>query len=67
MSRLKSNRGQGLVEYVLVLVLMALLAIGSLKFLGQKTHNAFAQAGQALNTQMDYSKSMAQEKGEVGD
>ena len=31
-------------------LLMGLMAIGSLKFLGKKTHNAFKEAGDAVDT-----------------
>ena len=55
MSRLKNYRGQGLVEYVLVLVLMVVLCAGAVRFLGTKTHNAFSQAGTALESEMTYS------------
>lgn len=57
MSHRLNERGQGLVEYVLAVVLMALLAIGAIKFLGQKTHNAFVQAGTDVQDQMNYTTS----------
>jgi pilus assembly protein Flp/PilA len=65
MPRLKNRRGQGLVEYVLVLVLMAVLSVGALRFLGTKTHNAFAQAGSALSDEMSYSSSNAKTTGTI--
>ena len=46
---MKNNRGQGLVEYILIVVLMSLLAVGAIRSLGRKTHNAFADAASALN------------------
>jgi Flp pilus assembly pilin Flp len=64
MSRLKSKKGQGLVEYVLVLVLMALLSVGTLKLLGKKTHNAFKQAADSVQDEADYAAKKGQsEKG----
>ena len=66
LNRKLGKRGQGLVEYVLVVVLMGLLAIGSLKFLGQKTHNAFKTAGDAVDTQTNYGNSAGQTSGTIG-
>lgn len=62
----KREAGQGLVEYVLVVVLMGLLAIGSLKFLGQKTHNAFKTAGDAVDAQTTYGDQTGQTSGALG-
>jgi Flp pilus assembly pilin Flp len=67
MQNLKNERGQGRVEYVLVVVLMGLLAIGSLKFLGQKTHNAFKTAGDAIDAQTTYGDGTGQTPGRIGD
>jgi hypothetical protein len=66
MSNLRNRKGQGLVEYVLVIALMGLLAIGSLKFLGQKTHNAFSAAAKAVDDQTTYAKDLGQQQGEIG-
>jgi Flp pilus assembly pilin Flp len=52
MQNLKNNRGQGLVEYILIVVVMALLAIGGMRALGKNTHNAFVQASGALSSDM---------------
>jgi len=65
MSRLNSNKGQGLVEYVLVLVLMAVLAVGAVRFVGIKTHNAFIQSGTALNNEMTYSTNNGSTQGNI--
>jgi Flp pilus assembly pilin Flp len=65
-SRLKNRRGQGLVEYVLAVVLMALLCVGAVKYLGTKTHNAFVQAGDQLDKQMTYSDQNGQGHGTLG-
>ena len=65
MSRLKSRRGQGLVEYVLILVLMGVLSVGALRYLGAKTHNGFSQAGTALEDEMTFSHENAHNHGEV--
>jgi Flp pilus assembly pilin Flp len=53
MSNLRNNRGQGLVEYILLVVVMALLAIGGIRVLGKNTHNAFVQASDTLNEDMN--------------
>ena len=53
MPYLTNKRGQGLVEYILIVVVMALMAIGAIRALGKKTHNAFAQATTALNSDMN--------------
>lgn len=66
LNRKLGKRGQGLVEYVLVVVLMGLLAIGSLKFLGQKTHNAFKTAGDAVDAQTTYGDQTGQTSGALG-
>jgi len=52
MSNLKSQKGQGLVEYILIVVVMALMAIGAIRSLGKKTHNAFSQAASTLSNDM---------------
>ena len=49
MSRLRGSQGQGLVEYILVVVLMAILAIGVVKALGSKTQQGFTKATHALD------------------
>jgi uncharacterized protein (UPF0333 family) len=56
MPNLKSQRGQGLVEYVLLLVLMVVLAAGAVHYVGQKTQNAFSQAGKTLDQQLSYAQ-----------
>ena len=41
-----------MVEYILIVVVMALLAIGGMRALGKNTHNAFVQASGALSSDM---------------
>ena len=53
MSNLKNESGQGLVEYILIVVVMALLAIGGIRALGKNAHNAFVQASDTLNSDMN--------------
>src|SRR5439155_26592663 len=42
------KRGQGLVEYALILVLIAIVVILILTFLGQKVNDTFSTVGSAL-------------------
>ena len=42
------KRGQGLVEYALILVLIAIVVILILTFLGQKVQTTFSRVGSAL-------------------
>ena len=46
--RIHTARGQGLVEYALVLVLVAVVVIGSLTMLGQRTSQVFGQVNCTL-------------------
>lgn len=46
---LKSEKGQGLVEYALIIVLIALAAIVAMKFLGSSVNTTFCSAGSTLN------------------
>jgi Flp pilus assembly pilin Flp len=65
MQNLKNNRGQGLVEYILVVVVMALLAIGGIRVLGKNTHNAFVQASDTLNKDMTSATSDGVKTGKI--
>lgn len=42
------KKGQGLVEYALILVLIAIVVILILTFLGNKVNNVFSQVGSGL-------------------
>ena len=42
------KKGQGLVEYALILVLIAIVVILILTFLGQKVNNTFSRIGSGL-------------------
>jgi pilus assembly protein Flp/PilA len=46
----KEEEGQDLTEYALLLVLLALAAIGTLNTLASAINNVFSQATSALNT-----------------
>jgi pilus assembly protein Flp/PilA len=43
------ERGQGLVEYALILVLIAIAVIVILQVVGQQTNNAFSNVSNGLN------------------
>ncbi|MBI3291417.1 MAG: hypothetical protein HYZ73_01190 [Elusimicrobia bacterium] len=44
----RQSRGQGLVEYILVVALIALLAIGAIRLFGRATKSAFQQAAATI-------------------
>ncbi len=46
---LKDNRGQGLVEYALIIALVSIVAIVALKFLGAKASNTLNNAANTLS------------------
>jgi len=48
LSHVKSERGANLVEYILLIALIALLMIGAVTFLKDRVSNKFNQAGNAL-------------------
>jgi pilus assembly protein Flp/PilA len=43
------RKGQGLVEYALILVLIAIVVILILTFLGTRVNNTFSTIGSAIN------------------
>ncbi|MHC1697391.1 MAG: Flp family type IVb pilin [Geobacteraceae bacterium] len=47
-SLLKKEEGQTLVEYALLLVLIAIVVIAAVTLVGQKTNNAFSTIGASL-------------------
>ncbi len=47
-SVLRDERGQGLVEYALIIALVSLVAISALKFLGSKASNTLNNAANAV-------------------
>lgn len=44
MKTLRSTKGQGMVEYILILGLIALIAFAAVKLLGQHVNTAFESA-----------------------
>lgn len=44
----RERSGQGLVEYILVVALIALLAIGAVRLFGKATKSAFQQAAATI-------------------
>ena len=45
----RNERGQGLVEYALILVLIAVVVIAAVTTLGQKANNTFSSIGSSIN------------------
>ena len=48
-SLLGDDRGQGLVEYALIIALVSVVALVSLSFLGTKANNTLSNAANTLN------------------
>jgi len=46
----KNEEGQGLVEYALILALIAIVVIAALTILGTKVKNTYTNVGAALNS-----------------
>jgi len=46
---MKNEEGQGLIEYALILALVALLVIVALKFLGHTVANTYNNIGNAMS------------------
>jgi pilus assembly protein Flp/PilA len=46
----RSDEGQGLTEYALILALIAIVAIAALTLLGHKVTNALSTVGNSLTT-----------------
>jgi Flp pilus assembly pilin Flp len=53
MRQLRSRRGQGLVEYIMIVVLMTLLCVGAIKKLGQQTESSFDKAAEVLKEETE--------------
>jgi pilus assembly protein Flp/PilA len=51
MSVLRNERGQGLVEYALLLILIALVVFAMLQGTGRNINNAFSRINSAVGTQ----------------
>lgn len=48
-TRIKNERGASLVEYALLLALIAVVCIAAITFIGQKADESFSSTGRALN------------------
>ena len=46
---LKDDRGQGLVEYALVIALVAMIALATLRVLGHRVNNSLGSASNAFS------------------
>lgn len=47
-SLLRNSRGQGLIEYLIVVALIAVATIGVMRFVGQAVNSRFASIGDAI-------------------
>jgi Flp pilus assembly pilin Flp len=47
--RSKPNKGQGLVEYAVILALVAIVVIGAMRLLGPRVGNSFSTINNSLN------------------
>ncbi len=48
-ARVNSERGASLVEYALLVALIAVVCIGAVTFLGRQTSQSFSNIGNSLN------------------
>ena len=48
-TRIKNERGASLVEYALLLALIAVICIAAISFIGQKADESFSSTGSALD------------------
>ena len=48
-TRIKNERGASLVEYALLLALIAVVCIAAITFIGNKAEESFSETGSALN------------------
>jgi len=53
MPHLKTNRGQGLVEYILIVALMGILAIVAINKLSTQTQSGFTKASTKLHDEIE--------------
>ena len=53
MKNVKNQKGQGMTEYIILVALIAIVAIGAVRFFGEKTEEGFQQAGEALGKTND--------------
>jgi len=59
---LKNQKGQGLVEYILIVALIALLVLGAVKFFGKKTRKGYEEAAKTIDTQVQSSITEGQQE-----
>ncbi len=48
-ARVRSERGASLVEYALLVALIAVVCVGAVTFLGRQTADSFSDIGNSLN------------------
>jgi Flp pilus assembly pilin Flp len=65
-ARIKNQKGQGMTEYILIVALIAVFAIGAIKFFGTSTANNFSAAANATNTAVGSATGGGNPSGAVG-
>ncbi|HPN65544.1 MAG TPA: hypothetical protein PLB12_01170 [Candidatus Goldiibacteriota bacterium] len=50
---IKSKKGQGMTEYILIIALIALFVIGGVKFFGQKVKKGFNDSAETIEKSVD--------------
>ncbi|MBR3653925.1 MAG: Flp family type IVb pilin [Elusimicrobia bacterium] len=48
---LRNNKGQGMVEYILIIVLVVIVVIAGVKMFGGKVNNMFQDSTQKISTE----------------
>ena len=48
---LKNNKGQGMVEYILIIVLVVVVVIAGVKMFGDKVYNMFHDSTEKISTE----------------
>ena len=62
MKKNRNNSGQGLVEYILIIALVALLVLGALKFFGKKTRAGFETAAKTIDKEVQTANTEGQKE-----
>ena len=63
---IKNSRGQGMTEYILIVALIAVFAIGAIKFFGKSTSDNFKSAADATNSAVNSGTSGSGSGGALG-
>jgi Flp pilus assembly pilin Flp len=58
----KKRSGQGLVEYILIVALIAILVIAALKIFGRKVGKSFKKAAETIEHEVDGAKTSGEKE-----